>query len=112
MESDITVRARGLRRNALIAAVVALAGTVITFLVALPSAYAQAVSDYPPPPPQQAGSGGSSVDPSTGAGSGSSNLVTKALASTGSNVALFLAVAAVLLVLGVTALYLARRRSA
>jgi LPXTG-motif cell wall-anchored protein len=102
-----TAVVHGRRRSTALKAFVVTAGVLMMLMLGFQSASARTISAYPPPPPPSTSlqSGGSS-DPS------SPPLVTKALASTGSDVALIINVSGALLVLGGVALYVARRRSA
>jgi LPXTG-motif cell wall-anchored protein len=93
-------------------ALIFVAGILSLLFVAM--APASAAPAYPPPPPPSislhSGSDGGTADGTSSDGS-TPPLVTKALASTGSDVSLYIYVGAGLLLLGGLSLYVTRRRS-
>ena len=98
---------RAPKRSTGLKALIFVAGILSLLFVAM--APASAAPAYPPPPPPSislhSGSDGGTSDGTT------PPLVTKALASTGSDVSLYIYVGAGLLLLGGLSLYVTRRRS-
>jgi LPXTG-motif cell wall-anchored protein len=108
MESSIALRARS--SSVALSVLIVIAGVLTVLMLSVRPASASPAAAYPPPPPSSSSQSGtdsanesrSATDP---------QIVTKPLASTGSNDVLFLNIGGALVVLGAFTVYLARRRT-
>lgn len=117
---ETVLHARSGRRPMAIRVVIVLAGVLTVLLLSWRPASAQPVSAYPPPPPSSTPSFSSGNDgesdvsgsDTSGAAAGTSpQIITRPLASTGSDTVLMVTVGGGLVVLGGFAVYAARRRT-
>jgi LPXTG-motif cell wall-anchored protein len=105
---DANVAGRTGRRSVALSALIVIAGVLTVLLLSLRPASAQTVSAYPPPPPSSSSSFSSGSD---SAADTTPQIVTRPLASTGSDSALLIYVGGALVVLGGLAVYASRRRT-